>query len=112
MNIERRVRTLEARAVDKIYDELFGGKRPFCDRSDEEKDFLAIHGFFPEMASVRGRTERSFVVHGLKTTIILEPASQSVREENNTGCSLSGAGGMRCNARDENETEGAVKLQR
>ena len=74
MNIERRVQTLEARAVDKIYDELFGGKRPFCDRSDEEKDFFAIHGFFPELASVRGRTERWFVVHGLKTTIILEPA--------------------------------------
>jgi len=85
MNIERRVQTLEARAVDKIYDELFGGKRPFCDRSDEEKEFFAGHGFFPEKASVRGRTDRWFVVHGLKTTVILEPAKPNEVSRANEG---------------------------
>ena len=74
MNTEKRVQALEARAVDKIYQELRGRKAPFCDRSEQEQDFFAVHGFFPEVANVTGRTERSFVVHGLKTTIILETA--------------------------------------
>jgi len=74
MNREKRLQTLEEKAVNKIYQELCQGKVPNLGRSEAEKDFFAVHGFFPATANLNGRTERSFVVHGLKTTIILEPA--------------------------------------
>ena len=72
MNLEKRKQTLEEKAVNRIRQELLGEKGVFCERPNEEKDFFTVHGFFPEAANVSERTERSFVVHGLKTTIILE----------------------------------------
>lgn len=66
----RRVRTLESEAAT-IMVEAFD--RECKNRSIEEIEFFAAHGYWPEAANVVERTERSFTVRGLKTTIILEP---------------------------------------
>jgi hypothetical protein len=41
--------------------------------------FFSAHGYWPEAAAVSGREERSFITHGLKTTVILEPSAESRR---------------------------------
>lgn len=41
-------------------------------RTEGEKDFFIIHGYWPEAVQLSQRTERSFTTHGLKTTVILE----------------------------------------
>ena len=41
-------------------------------RPEEEAEFFAVHGYWPEAAQVHQRTETSFTTYGMKTTIILE----------------------------------------
>jgi hypothetical protein len=41
-------------------------------RTQDEKTFFRVHGFWPEKADATRRTESCFTTHGLKTTIILE----------------------------------------
>jgi hypothetical protein len=42
-------------------------------RSVQELRFFRVHGYWPEMAAISERKERSFTTHGLRTTVILEP---------------------------------------
>jgi hypothetical protein len=51
--------------------EMFHRQRAtFANRSEDELQFYATHGSFPEVAQIPGRQE--FIVGGWKTTVTLE----------------------------------------
>jgi hypothetical protein len=65
-NLKNRLGALE----EKNDLEMFRKQRAaWADRSEDEIEFYATHGCFPESAS---RDKREFVVDGWKTTVILE----------------------------------------
>jgi len=47
-------------------------RRDFENRPEDDLQFFAVHGYWPEAAQDTAREEDSFVVRGLKTTIIIE----------------------------------------
>lgn len=74
----RRLHTLHHRTmelIDRAADKLYEG------RTEDELRFFATHGVFPEAVRLSERVVSTFVVRGLKTTVILEKAGEEEGSE-------------------------------
>ncbi len=65
----RRLDRLEER---KAFEEFLESKAEFDGRSEDEMQFFALHGYWPENRGSELPPNREYVAYGIRTTIVNE----------------------------------------
>jgi hypothetical protein len=67
--LSKRLESLEER---KAFREFLDGRHLFAGRTQEELEFFAVHGYFPETFASEPPSRQEFTVGGIRTVITVE----------------------------------------